>query len=235
MNKLLFLSVLLLALPANATVTANYLDSNFEEQFKVTDLQSIEMWEQPRTQYTPKNLVSEQQMRFSGKNGTNRYESYTFHVTDYDTKIVNTARGSDGSYYIQDNTGKYFKTGEQGLTNKERTEINKIPELNNKITSTQNQVNNMQGQINSLSGKINHVEKRMEQGLATVTALTALHPNPRHKGKTQVSIGTGMYADNFAGAVGIFHYLNDRVMLNAGASYGGDSSWAGNFGVTIGL
>lgn len=233
--SILLLTLLLSTGLANAGIMADYLDSNFEEVFKVTDLQSIEMWEQPRTQYTPKNLVSEQQVRYSGKNGSNRYESYTFHVTDYDTKITGTARGSDGSYYIQDNLGKYYKTGEQGLTAEQKTEINKIPELQNKVTSTQNQLNNMQGRVNSLGHKINNVERRMEQGLATVTALTALHPNPRHQGKTQISVGTGMYSDNVAGAVGIFHYLNDRVMLNAGAAYGGDTSWAGNVGITIGL
>lgn len=220
---------------SQGAIWADYLDSNFEEQFKVTDLQSIEMWEQPRTQYTPKNLVSEQQVRYSGKNGTNSYESYTFHVTDYDTKITGTARGSDGSYYIQDNLGKYYKTGEQGLTEEERIVLKEVPNIQQKVTNTQNQVNSMQGQVNNLGHKINNVERRMEQGLATVTALTALHPNPRHKGKTQISVGSGMYADNVAGAVGIFHYLNDRVMLNAGAAYGGDTSWAGNVGITIGL
>lgn len=216
-------------------IWADYLDSNFEEQFKVTDLQSIEMWEQPKTKYTPKNLVSEQQVRYSGKNGTNSYESYTFHVTDYDTKITGTARDSDGSYYIQDNLGQYYKTGEQGLTAEERTVLKEVPSIQQKVTSTQNQVNSMQGQVNNLGHKINNVERRMEQGLATVTALTALHPNPRHKGKTQISVGSGMYADNVAGAIGVFHYLNDRVMLNAGAAYGGDTSWAGNVGITIGL
>ena len=233
--SILLLTLILSTGVANAGIMADYLDSNFEEVFKVTDLQSIEMWEQPRTQYTPKNLVSEQQVRYSGKNGSNRYESYTFHVTDYDTKITGTARGSDGSYYIQDNLGKYYKTGEQGLTSEQKTEINKIPELQDKVTSTHNQLNNMQGRVNSLGHKINNVERRMEQGLATVTALTALHPNPRHQGKTQISVGTGMYSDNVAGAVGIFHYLNDRVMLNAGAAYGGDTSWAGNVGITVGL
>lgn len=250
-NKLLLLSTLISLFTINQSyaVTASYSDSNFEEIFKVTDLQSIEMWKQPKTQYTPKNLVSEQQMRFSGKNGSNRYESYTFHVTDYDTKITGTARGSDGSYYIQDNTGKYYKTGEQGLSAKERETIGEIPSMKTEIksntssinktqaqvNSVQSQVNNMQGQINGLGSKINNVERRMEQGLATVTALTALHPNPRHQGKTQVSVGTGMYSDNVAGAIGIFHYLNDRVMLNAGAAYGGNTSWAGNVGITIGL
>ena len=189
MNKLLFLSVLLLALPAQAGVMANYLDSNFEEQFKVTDLQSIEMWEQPRTQYTPKNLVSEQQMRFSGKNGTNRYESYTFHVTDYDTKIVNTARGSDGSYYIQDNTGKYFKTGEQGLTADQRQAIESIPSLKNQVT-------NMSSQIDKTNKRIDRLDNRMEQGFATVTDLKALHTNPRQKGKNQIYKENGMYKDN---------------------------------------
>ena len=233
--SLLLISLTLSVGIAQAGIWADYLDSNFEEQFKVTDLQSIEMWEQPRTQYTPKNLVSEQQVRYSGKNGTNSYESYTFHVTDYDTKITGTARGSDGSYYIQDNLGKYYKTGEQGLTEEERTVLKEVPGIQQKVTNTQNQVNSMQGQVNNLGHKINNVERRMEQGLATVTALTALHPNPRHKGKTQISVGSGMYADNVAGAIGVFHYLNDRVILNAGAAYGGDTSWAGNVGITIGL
>lgn len=282
--SLVLLGLLLSTSIGNCAIWADYLDSSWEEQFKVTDLQSIEMWEQPKTKYTPKNLVSEQQVRYSGKNGTNSYESYTFHVTDYDTKITGTARGSDGSYYIQDNLGQYFKTGEQGLTAEEKTTLGEIPEMQTNINNNtaniskvqnqvndnttainenrtqiknnttainnvqtqvnntqanvdriQSQVNGMQGQINSLGHKINNIERRMEQGLATVTALTALHPNPRHKGKTQISVGSGMYADNVAGAIGIFHYLNDRVMLNAGAAYGGDTSWAGNVGITIGL
>ena len=228
MNRLLlFLSVLLLALPAQAGIMANYSDSSFEEQFKVTDLQSIEMWEQPKTKYTPKNLVSEQQVRYSGKNGTNSYESYTFHVTDYDTKITGTAKGTDGSYYIQDNLGQYFKTGES-LSQSDKNNIQQIPQI-------QERVNGMQSSINYLDKRIDNLDSRLEQGLATVTALTALHPNPRHNGKTQIAIGTGMYADNVAGAIGIFHYLNDRVMLNAGAAYGGNTSWAGNVGITIGL
>lgn len=228
MNRLLlFLSVLLLALPAQAGIMANYSDSSFEEQFKVTDLQSIEMWEQPKTKYTPKNLVSEQQVRYSGKNGTNSYESYTFHVTDYDTKITGTAKGTDGSYYIQDNLGQYFKTGES-LSQSDKNNIQQIPQI-------QERVSGMQSSINYLDKRIDNLDSRLEQGLATVTALTALHPNPRHNGKTQIAIGTGMYADNVAGAIGIFHYLNDRVMLNAGAAYGGNTSWAGNVGITIGL
>jgi hypothetical protein len=45
----------------------------------------------------------------------------------------------------------------------------------------------------------------------------------------------GMYADNVAGAIGIFHHFNDRVMMNVAASYGGDSQWAGSCGVTFGI
>lgn len=236
-NRILFLSALLvlfMPVAAHAGITADYLDSSFEEIFKVTDLQSIEMWEQPRTQYTPKNLVSEQQVRYSGKNGTNSYESYTFHVTDYDTKITKSLKDVNGDYYIQDNVGQYFKTGES-LTESQKEAITQIPVINNQVTNMSNQINKTNRRIDQLDNKVNRLDNRMEQGFATVSALTALHPNPRYKGKTQVSVGTGMYADNFAGAIGIFHYLNDRIMLNAGAAYGGDSSWAGNFGITIGL
>ena len=113
-QTILLLTILLLGTQSFAQdISASYSNSNFEEIFKVDTLQSIEMWEQPKTQYTPKNLVSEQQMRFNGKEGARTYNSYTVHLTDYDTKLVKSVF-KDGKFYVEDNTGKQFSKMRQG-------------------------------------------------------------------------------------------------------------------------
>jgi len=240
-QTVLLLTVLFLGTQSFAQdISASYSNSSFEEEFHVDQLQSIEMWEQPKTQYTPKNLVSEQQMRFNGKEGTKTYNSYTLHLTDYDTKIVKSYF-KDGKFYVQDNLGQSFQTGELQQIDTSAIE-NNIQQVNNQVQANtsnlnamKNDVSRLNTRVDGLQSQVNRLDNKLEKGLATVTALTGLHPNPRYKGKTQVSIATGMYADNVAGAIGIFHYINDKIMLSAGASYGGDSSWAGNVGITIGF
>jgi len=210
---------LITTLPVSADITGKFMEgNNFETVMDIGNIKSIETWEQPRTQYTPKNLVSEQQVRYSGtdKNGRGAY-SYTQHFTDYDTKITGSYI-QDDKYFIKDNLGRSYQTGER---------VDLTP-INNQMTSLQNQ-------IDTNSQRINKLDNKLESGLATVSALTALHPNPRFTGKTEVSVGMGMYADNVAGAIGIFHHFNDRVMMNVAASYGGDSQWAGSCGVTFGI
>lgn len=223
MNKKILLTLLTLgftfsSLPSLA-VTGNFMEgNNFETVMDIGNIKSIETWEQPKTQYTPKNLVSEQQVRYSGtdKNGRGAY-SYTQHFTDYDTKVTESYI-KDNKYFIKDNLGRSYQTGERV-----------------DLTPINNQMSSLQNQIDTNSQRINKLDNKLESGLATVSALTALHPNPRFTGKTEVSVGMGMYADNVAGAVGIFHHFNDRVMMNVAASYGGDSQWAGSCGVTFGI
>ncbi len=250
---LILVTIIIIALAAlspqakAADVSASYSNSNFEEIFHVDQLQQIEMWEQPKTQYTPKNLRTEQQIRFNGKEGTRTYNSYTLHLTDYDTKIVKSYF-KDGKFFVEDNTGKVFQTGalQEVDTSKIETTIERnTNRINNNtqaiqsntqnINDLRNDVSHLNSRVDGIQSQVNRLDDKLEKGLATVTALTALHPNPRHQGKTQISIGSGMYADNVAGAIGVFHYLNDKVMLYGGASYGGGSSWAGNVGVTIGF
>lgn len=84
--------------------------TNWETDFHVNNLQSIEMWNQPKMPATPKNLVSEQQMRFSGHTG-NDYQSYTLHISDYDTYITKTEI-VDGKYVATNNIGQTYVTGE---------------------------------------------------------------------------------------------------------------------------
>lgn len=210
---------LLTTLPVSANITGEFMEGdNFETVMDIGNIKSIETWEQPKTQYTPKNLVSEQQVRYSGtdKNGRGAY-SYTQHFTDYDTKVTESYI-KDNKYFIKDNLGRSYQTGERV-----------------DLTPINNQMSSLQNQIDTNSQRINKLDNKLESGLATVSALTALHPNPRFTGKTEVSVGMGMYADNVAGAIGIFHHFNDRVMMNVAASYGGDSQWAGSCGVTFGI
>lgn len=204
-----------------AEVSYNNMNSSFGTIVKGDTLTKLETWEQPRTEYTPKNLRSQYQLRFSGKDGSNRVTSYTLPITDYDTYINAISKDEEsGKMYVHDNAGRKILTG---IDNS-----NQIKAVQNRIESINSRVQSQQQQINKLDNKI-------ESGLATVTALTSLHPNPRASQKLEVSVGGGMYADNVAGAVGIFYHPSDRVQLNVGASYGGDNSFAGGVGITFSL
>lgn len=210
-----------LAQDAKGATAYNNMDSSFETIVKGNDLQKIETWEQPRTQYTPSNLRSQYQIRFSGKDGSNKYTSYTLPVTDYDTYINAISKDeATGKMYVHDNAGRKILTGIDNSA---------------QIKDVQNRVDNISSRIQNQQNQINKLDNKLEGGLATVTALTGLHPNPRATEKLEVSVATGVYADNVAGAIGVFYHPNDRVQLNVGASYGGDSQFAGSCGITFSL
>mgnify|MGYP002522956284 CR=1 FL=1 len=236
------LLLLCLAQDARATVAYDNMDSSFETIVKGTDLQKIETWEQPRTQYTPGNLRSQYQIRFSGKDGANKVTSYTLPVTDYDTYITGIYKDPDtGKMYVLDNANRKILTG---IDNSAQIveQAQQIQNVSNNVQNIQNDVANVQNRVDNISNslldtkkQISSLDKKLEGGLATVTALTSLHPNPRSNEKLEVSIGGGMYADNVAGAIGVFYHPNNRVQIGIGASYGGDSQFAGNVGITFGI
>lgn len=219
------LSIIGLMQPAHS-ISANFMEGQFEEVMNIPQVNSIEAWEQPRTQYTPKNLRSEYQVRYNGSdtNGRNAY-SYTQHFTDYDTYITENGITSDGKYYVRQNNGTAYITGERA----------DFTPVYNRVDSVQNQINNIGDRVDGLSNRLDTMGSKMKQGFATVTALTSLHPNPRSNEKLEVSIGTGMYQDTVAGAIGLFYHPNDRVQVYAGAAYGGHDSWAGGAGVTFSI
>lgn len=94
---------------------------------------------------------------------------------------------------------------------------------------------NTNGSISSLNNKVNKLDKKVKTGFASNAALSALVPNARAIGNTQLSAGTGYYDGEFGGAVGVFHYFNDNVLLNAGVSYAGDESLMARAGVSFGF
>lgn len=245
-----YIILLLGANQANAT-SATFMEGQFEEVMSIPKVNSIEAWEQPRTQYTPKNLRSEYQIRYNGSdtNGRNAY-SYTTHFTDYDTYITQTYK-QEGKYYAKDNLGRTYLLGDeakdytqeinsinQTINNNNKAISNNarnINSVNNRVNGLTNQVSGLSDRVDALDNRLNNLNSKMKQGFATVTALTSLHPNPRSNEKLEVSIGTGIYEDTFAGAIGLFYHPNNRVQVYAGAAYGGHESWAGGVGVTFGI
>ncbi len=85
-----------------------------------------------------------------------------------------------------------------------------------------------------MDNRINDLEDDMKKGLASNAALASLVPmSSEHK--TQISMGMGGYQDKQGLALGAFHYASDNVLLNAGASWGGDDSYSYKAGVTFGF
>jgi autotransporter adhesin len=64
-------------------------------------------------------------------------------------------------------------------------------------------------------------------------AFSALVPNSRSKGNTQLSIGVGAYSNSQAIAAGLFRYIDNDVLLNAGVSATSDEV-VGRAGITFG-
>ena len=94
---------------------------------------------------------------------------------------------------------------------------------------------NITESISDLNNKVNKLDKKVKSGFASSAALSSLVPNARAAGNTQVSASTGYYDGKVGGAVGVFHYVNDNVLVNAGVSYAGDESLMARAGVTFGF
>ncbi len=101
-------------------------------------------------------------------------------------------------------------------------------------TSVTSALQALDSNLSRLNDKVSDMDREMRGGFASMAALSALQPNARAENNTQIAVGTGMYRDRIGGALGIFHYLNDNTMLNAGVSYGGSSSFTGRAGATFG-
>ena len=241
-------------------------NSSFEEVAHIDQLDYIKINEPPTLSATPKNLRKQYVMEFRGRNTTTgAYTVWSNTFTDYDTKIMNSTLGEDGYYYLQDNTGKLFKTGQdltpvykmidntnaqvntntnnietnrQNIqTNANNIEINRqnIDRNTQSIQTMNRRMNSYGRDITRLNNRVNDLEHNMYSGLATVTALTSLHPNPRSTAPIELSIGTGIFRDSVAGAVGIFAHPTENLMIQGGFSFGDDESYAGYVGITIGL
>jgi hypothetical protein len=86
--------------------------------------------------------------------------------------------------------------------------------------------------VNDLQNRYSRLRKDFETGMASMAAMSALAPNARATGNTQLSVGTGAYSGHTAAAVGAYHWVTDNLMLNAGAAWGESSDTIYRLGVT---
>jgi hypothetical protein len=138
-----------------------------------------------------------------------------------DTSIRNEFRAADEE--LQDNI------------NTERTQ--RIADVNAEESARIDADANLQRQIDENSDDIKDLEDELDAVASMSAAMSALVPNDRAAGNTQISLGLGTYDGATAGALGLFHYVNDNILLNAGAAadFSGDGEVAGRAGITIGF
>lgn len=133
--------------------------------------------------------------------------------------------GIDGlNAKVADNTKAIVNNADAIKENKGNIALNKaaIDELANRVVNG----------TNTLNSKINDVQKQSRRGVASASALAALHPldyNPDHK--LDIMAGLGHYRGNTAVALGAAYRPNENVMFSAGVSINGKDT-AVNAGVS---
>ena len=75
-------------------------------------------------------------------------------------------------------------------------------------------------QVNDLGAKYQRLRRDFKIGMASMAAMSAMAPNARADGNTQLTLGTGAYADHTAVAVGAYHWVTNNLMINAGVGWG---------------
>ena len=127
---------------------------------------------------------------------------------------------------------------EQNVISNNQTVAQSLDSLDVAVGDIQRNMTTAQATNNArferIESKINKLDDKINKGLAANNALAGLVPLDRCH-QTQISAAMGGYRDNQALAVGAFHYVNDRILLNAGAAYGGNSSISYKVGVTFGF
>lgn len=103
--------------------------------------------------------------------------------------------------------------------------------LTDAVAGLDSQIHNLDSRYYQLSSDIDNLRDDFNAGMATMSALTALVPNARATGNTQLSFGTGMYEGEAAMALGGFHWVDDNILLNVGAAWG-SADTAYRMGVT---
>lgn len=85
-----------------------------------------------------------------------------------------------------------------------------------------NNVTEINNNLNALDNRINANQKEARKGIASASALAALHPldyNPDHK--VDIMAGVGYYRGNAAVALGMAYRSNENTMFTVGASISG--------------
>lgn len=152
------------------------------------------------------------------------------HLTALDDAIGNRANLS-GQYVSNADVASNLQSLNDGLEGEVSRATAAEEAIRSDLRNTQVQY---EARFSNIESKINKLEDKMEKGLAATAALAGLQPlSNAHQ--TQLSAAVGGYGSNQALAVGAFHYINDRTLLNAGAAYGGNSNVSYKVGITFGF
>ncbi len=149
-------------------------------------------------------------------------------------------QGAAGSVAIgQDSVASEANTISVGSTGNERRVTNVDAAINETDAVNLGQLQAaealLQEDVSRLNGKVGRLEDRLDNVGALTSAFSALVPNARAAGNTQLSLGVGNYSGANALAAGVFHHVSDNVLVNMGVSSAFESnSTASRAGVTFG-
>ena len=87
-------------------------------------------------------------------------------------------------------------------------------------------------QVHDLSKRYTRLRREFQTGMASMAAMSALSPNTRASGNTQLSIGTGAYSGRTAAAIGAYHWFSDNLLFNAGMAWGESADMVYRMGIT---
>ncbi|WP_457607290.1 YadA family autotransporter adhesin, partial [Nitratifractor sp.] len=127
--------------------------------------------------------------------------------------VRNSVALGSGSVATEDNT---ISVGSPG---NERRITNVAAGINPTDAVNVSQLQAISGVVADNRRYIEEVDRHARAGIAMTSAMSAIVPNYRAHGDTQISIGMGNYRGETAIAAGAFHYFNDNVLINIGASY----------------
>jgi hypothetical protein len=163
---------------------------------------------------------------------TNAIKANTDGINGLNGKVGENTKAIDGlNGKVSDNTKAIANNANGIKANADAIKVNKdgialntaaINELADRVANGTNALNN----------KINDVQKEGRRGVASASALAALHPldyNPDHK--LDVMAGVGHYRGNNAVALGVAYRPNENLLFTVGTSINGKDT-AINAGVS---
>ena len=166
-----------------------------------------------------------------GKVSTNEtnIKTNTSNISALDGKV------STNKTNIETNTSNISALDGKVSTNETNiaTNATNISNLQASVSSNGANLYKLENQVWSLSEDYRQLKRDFNTGMASMAAMTALVPNARASGDTQLSIGTGAYNGHTAIAIGGFHWVNNDVLLNAGVAWGNSQDAVYKAGVTL--
>lgn len=155
-------------------------------------------------------------------------------VNDHEQAIANNTKAISDLNKVTDNHGKVLIDHEGRIQTLDQD--NK--DIKSDVSNTQNQVNintkdiaDLKGKVgnvaainNELNNKVNNLGQRVNKLGASSAALAGLHPLDFNRNdKASYAVSYGHYRNANAVALGAFYRPNERTMIGAGVSLGGET------------